>query len=99
MSAPSLNSRNLAEKVRAKLLKKCNDILDGNDEDAKKELLMKMCTTLLPRLAELTGEGGKAVTFKWEYGETKNIDNTISSKKLGGEAPPIESKMEGLYFT
>ena len=50
MAAPNLSSRNLSEKVRLKLLKECDKILEGTDEAAKKELLFKMCGTLLPRL-------------------------------------------------
>lgn len=61
MGAPSLNNRKLADTVRTKLLKECNRILDGKDEEAKKELLLKMCTTLLPRLNELTGKDGEAL--------------------------------------
>lgn len=59
MAAPSLSNRRLSEKVRFKLLTECYRILDGKDEVAKKELLMKMCTTLLPRLNEHTGEDGE----------------------------------------
>jgi len=57
-------NRALAEKVRGKLLKKSLEILDGEDEKKKEALLFKMCVTLLPRLSELTGEGGGPIGFK-----------------------------------
>lgn len=61
MAGTSLNNRKLSSDVRTKLLLQCQAILDGTDELAKKELLFKMCTTLLPRLNEHAGEDGEAI--------------------------------------
>lgn len=78
------NDRQLAARVRSKLLKKCEAILDGDDEELKKELLFKMCGTLLPRLNEVTGADGKdlvnvkdlflAMHTNEQTGEGKNSD-------------------------
>lgn len=50
MAGKSYNDRNLAARVRSKLLQRVEAILDGNNEAEKKELLLRMCGTLLPRL-------------------------------------------------
>lgn len=55
----SLNDRKLAANIRRKLLKEAEKILDGKDEPLKRELLWKMCGTLLPRLQEHTGADGE----------------------------------------
>lgn len=55
----SLNDRKLAANVRRKLLKEAEKILDGKDETVKRDLLWRMCGTLLPRLQEHTGADGE----------------------------------------
>lgn len=85
MAGVSLNNRKLATNVRTKLLLQCQAILDGDDEQAKKELLMKMCTTLLPRLNEHTGEDGDKLFPKPLLGGQSNgISDHNSIKKTAG---------------
>lgn len=55
----SLNDRKQSARVRSKLLNLVEKILDGDNEADKKELLLKMCTGLLPKLNEHTGEDGE----------------------------------------
>lgn len=66
MAGKNFNDRKLAATIRTKLLKECDKILDGDDEAAKKELLLKMCTTLLPRLNEHSGEGGEPIKISFD---------------------------------
>lgn len=62
----SLNDRHLAARVRSKLLVLAEKILDGEDEKAKIDLLNKMCTGLLPRLNEHSGEDGSPITIAFD---------------------------------
>ena len=59
MAGVSLNNRKLATSVRTKLLKEVEKILDSGTPEEKKEILFRMCGTLLPRLNEHTGEDGE----------------------------------------
>jgi hypothetical protein len=55
----TLNDRKLAANVRTLALKEIERILLGDDEVYKKEIVLKLTPTLLPRLQEHTGEDGK----------------------------------------
>lgn len=52
------NDRLLAARVRTKALMEMERILDGNNEAYKKEVVLKLTATVLPRLNEHTGEDG-----------------------------------------
>jgi len=80
----SLNDRKLAANVRRKLLKEVEIILDGDDKALKKELLFKMCGTLLPRLQEHSGPDGESLVIKFD--PTFNADTPRTT-----ETSPIES--------
>jgi len=87
MAAPGLSNRRLSDKLRFRLLNECHKILDGDDEQAKKDLLMKMCHTLLPRLNEHTGEGGERLFPKPLLAGQSNVNPTDNSNQ---EAPGTE---------
>lgn len=55
----SLNDRKLAANVRTLALKEIEKILKSDNEVAKREMVMKLAPTLLPRLNEHTGEDGR----------------------------------------
>ncbi len=67
----SFQDRELASRVRTKALEDIKLILDGDEaveqwSDLKKQMLLKMSTTILPRLNEHTGEGGEAIVVKFD---------------------------------
>lgn len=61
MAAPKYTDRILAQQVRSLALKEVKAVLEGDDKEYKKALLLKLSTTLLPRLNEHTGEEGEAI--------------------------------------
>ena len=75
----SLNDRKQSARVRQKLLNLVEKILDGDNEAEKKELLLKMCTGLLPKLNEHTGEDGEKLFPKPLLGGQSHVpsDNSI----------------------
>ena len=91
MAGVTLNNRKLAADVREKTLKEIQRILDSKDpEDAayKKELVIKLAASVLPRLNEHTGEDGEKLTINViKYGgnndtlpiSTEGISTTVST--------------------
>jgi len=61
MAGVPFNDRKLGARVRSKLLKEVEAILDGDDKNLKKEILMKMCTSILPRITEGSGNNGEFI--------------------------------------
>jgi hypothetical protein len=57
----SRQDRILAARVRNKTLSEIEKVLDGEDSDYKKQLVLKLAGTVLPRLNEHTGEDGEAI--------------------------------------
>lgn len=65
----SLNDRKLAADVRTQALKDVKAVLENKPEvdkwtDYKKQMLLKLSTTILPRLNEHTGEDGDAIKIE-----------------------------------
>ncbi len=60
------NDRLLAAEVRSLGLKHLAKILDDKypDKEFQKEMLLKISSSLLPRLAEVTGENGKPIVIE-----------------------------------
>jgi len=70
----SHNDRKLAAKVRTLALNQIADILEGDDEAYKKQIILKMSSTILPRLNEHTGEdGGELKINLINYGDSTTI--------------------------
>ena len=57
----SFNDRELAGEVRTLTLNEIKKALTGIDEDFKKQVIIKLAGSILPRLNELTGENGGAI--------------------------------------
>lgn len=58
----SFNDRELAGEVRTLALQEIKKVLSGkNNEKFKQELILKLAGSILPRLNEVTGEGGGPV--------------------------------------
>lgn len=76
MAAPSKNNRLLADNVRNLALKQVYRVLNGKDEEFKKQLLLKLAGTILPKLNEHTGEEGKPI----------EINITSSLEKIYGKS-------------
>lgn len=93
MAGANLANRKLSDQLRWKLLKEANDIMDGDDKLAKKELLMKMANTILPRLNEHTGEGGGDIKVNIvKYGDT--ITLPIQSKTISNTLPSSDGQRD-----
>lgn len=60
----SFNDRELAGEVRTLTLNEIKKALTGNDEVFKKQVILKLAGTVLPRLNELTGENGGAIVIE-----------------------------------
>lgn len=74
----TLNDRVLAANVRTMSLKLIQKYLEGEDEDFKKQLILKLASTVLPRINEHTGEEGKPI----------EINITSSLEKIYGKPSP-----------
>lgn len=55
----SFNDRKLAAEVRALTLEEIKKVLIGEDLEYKKQIILTLARTVLPRLTEITGEDGK----------------------------------------
>lgn len=55
----SFNDRKLAAEVRTLTLEEIKKVLVGEDIDYKKQIVLTLARTVLPRLNEVTGEDGK----------------------------------------
>lgn len=65
MAAPKYTDRILAQEVRTLTLKKIKAVLESDeDQEFQKALLLRLAGTVLPRLNEVTGEGGGAVVIQ-----------------------------------
>lgn len=60
----SFNDRELAGEVRTLTLTEIRKYLTGEDEDFKKQLLLRLSGSILPRLNEVTGENGGAIKIE-----------------------------------
>jgi hypothetical protein len=74
--APSLNDRVLAADVRKLALTDIKDVLTGklyaDDPAYKKQILLKLAPSLLPRLNEHTGEDGDPIEQRVIYLPQRN---------------------------
>jgi hypothetical protein len=73
----SLQERALAARVRSLALKEIETVLKGEfpgDEDQEfyKAVLLKLAGTVLPRLNEVTGEGGEPIQLTWKSSSNTN---------------------------
>lgn len=60
------NDRELGARVRRLTLKQIEKILLGEDEAYKKEVIMKLAPSILPRINEHSGENGEAMKITIE---------------------------------
>ena len=64
MAGKSFQDRELASEVRSLTLNEIKKVLKGKDKKFKKELILRMSTSILPRLNELTGPEGNPIEIK-----------------------------------
>jgi hypothetical protein len=76
MAGVTLNDKRLAAEVRTLTLTQIKRVLNGDDEAFKKQLLLKLAPTVLPRIQEVTGEDGEPIKF-----------NLVNYGQLGGSLP------------
>lgn len=63
----TLNDRILAANVRTMALDLIKKYLDGDDEEYRKQLLLRLAGTVLPRINEHSGEGGEPIEHRIIY--------------------------------
>ncbi len=81
MAAPLGNDRKLAAEIRRLTLRELEKILLGEDNDYKKQVILKLAPTVLPRLNEHTGEDGAALFPKPLLGGESNVPNNNSNQE------------------
>jgi hypothetical protein len=87
MAAPKYTDRLKAQKLRSLAIDEMIEVLNGDDLDFKKQLLLRLAGGVLPRLNEHTGEEGGPInisfdpTFK-EYANSTS-STTGDSKEQG----------------
>lgn len=88
MAAPKYTDRILAQEVRSLTLKKIKAVLESDeDKEFQKALLLKLASTVLPRLNEHTGgvdEEGNLTPVLVKFIDGSSTDNRDTS---GVQAP------------
>lgn len=72
------NDRELGARVRRLTLKQIEKILLGDDDAYKKEIIMKLAPSILPRINEHSGENGEAIKVTIEVAESIATKNEIA---------------------
>lgn len=87
----SLADRRLSAEVRSLGLKKLKAILEGEDNDYQKQIMLKLAASLLPRLNEHSGADGEKLVL-----QIVNYADTNSTPVQPTELPTgsIESETE-----
>jgi len=78
MAGVALNDRALGARVRRLTLKEIEKILLGDDDSYKKEIIMKLAPSILPRINEHSGENGEAIKVTIEVAESIATKNEIA---------------------
>lgn len=80
--APTMNDRALAAEVRRLSLTEIKNILKQSEmTEFKKQVLLKLAPSLLPRLNEHTGEGGEPIEQRIIYLPQRNERMETTSGK------------------
>ena len=73
----TLHDRILAADVRTLTLRQIKMVLEGTDEDFKKQLILKLASTVLPRINEISGPDGGDIPVPIYGGQsTKTINES-----------------------
>jgi len=79
----SLNDRQLAAEVRSLALGEIKKILEqGGLTQMKKEILLKIAPSLLPRLNEVSGNDGEPIAVSWLSQSPTILDTGHSSSTM-----------------
>ena len=82
----SLNDRKLAASVRTLALEEIKKILEGDFNEYKRQLILKLAPSLLPRLNEHTGNDGEDLFPNPIYGG-RSVQNTGHNSDQEGIQP------------
>lgn len=86
MAGVTLNDKRLAAEVRTLTLRQIKKVLEGDDNDFKKQLILKLAPTTLPRINEHTGEDGAPISVNIvKYGDNPTI--SVRSENLSDTTP------------
>jgi len=64
MAGTTLPERKLGAEVRNLTLKKIKVILEGEDNEFQRAVILKLASTVLPRIQEITGEDGSPIVIQ-----------------------------------
>lgn len=81
----TLNDRKLAAEVRTLSLNEMRRVLQGTDEDYKKQLILKLAATVLPRINEHSGPDGGNIPIPIFGGMSANTLNNEDTKHDGDQ--------------
>lgn len=91
----SLVSKELTARVRKLTLLEIEKALLGEDSDFKKQVILRLAGTVLPRLMEHTGEdGGNILITQMIYGERNSNTPPLHSAGLPTADTPSDTKSE-----
>jgi hypothetical protein len=91
MAGVTLNDRNLAANVRTTSLNLILKYLNGEDEKYKKDLLLRLAGTVLPRLTEHTGEDGQPIIVQLSQSIAEKNGITPFTGDISERQTPIQS--------
>lgn len=83
--SPTFQDKELAARVRRLALAQIENVLSRPDEDTEfyKAILLKLASTVLPRINELTGEGGGPLTVQLtQYAPASNPTPQVPASGL-----------------
>lgn len=72
------NDRELGARVRRLTLKKIEAVLNGDDEDFKKAVILKLSSSILPRINEVSGDNGDPIKITIEVAGSIAQKNDIA---------------------
>lgn len=78
MAGIPVNDRELGARVRRLTLRQIEKILLGEDEAYKKEIIMKLAPSILPRINEVSGDGGDPIKITIEVAGSIAQKNDIA---------------------
>jgi len=78
MAGIPVNDRELGARVRRLTLRQIEKILLGEDESYKKEIIMKLAPSILPRINEVSGDGGDPIKITIEVAGSIAQKNDIA---------------------
>lgn len=78
MAGIPVNDRELGARVRRLTLRKIEAVLNGDDEEFKKAVILKLSSSILPRINEVSGDNGDPIKITIEVAGSIAQKNDIA---------------------